>query len=185
MEKRNANKSSNIGMKKIILTGAESTGKTTLAKHLAKHYKTIWLPEYAREYVENLDRDYNYDDVLNIAKKQIELEREYSQKANKLFFVDTSLIITKVWFDVVYNNCPEWIDDEIKKENDELYLLCNNDIKWIADEVRENGGEKREELFKIYEQELIYYRKDYKIIKGGNFEKRFESAVNIIDEFLI
>ena len=85
-------------MKRIVLIGAESTGKTELADCLSTHFKTNFVPEYARSYIEELNSSYTYQDVEHIARKQIELEDEYCKKANKVLFYDTYLIITKVWF---------------------------------------------------------------------------------------
>ena len=84
-------------IKRIVLTGAESTGKTALARQLADYYHTIYVPEYAREYIENLNRPYEYNDIEQIAKKQIKLENESIHKANRYLFLDTALIIIKIW----------------------------------------------------------------------------------------
>ncbi len=160
-------------MKKISIIGAESTGKSTLAKTLASYFNSQYIPEYAREYINNLNRKYNYNDLIIIAKKQIELEKNYSN--NKFIFLDTDLIITKIWFLEVFKKTPKWIDKEILGNKADFYLLCNNDIKWIPDPVRENGGERRDYLFNLYENELIKINASYKIIKGKGNE-RFENA---------
>lgn len=167
---------------KISIIGPESTGKTTLSQQLAQHFQTIWLPEYARTYVENLDREYNYDDVIFIAKKQIQLEKEYTINANKFLFLDTDLIITKIWLQVVYKNYPTWLDSEILKNANKLYLLCFYDLPWIKDNVRENGGEKRKSLFEMYQTELVNYNFNYEIIIGKD-SQRFELAVKKINNF--
>lgn len=168
---------------KIVITGAESTGKSTLCAKLAEHYNTIWLPEFAREYVETLDRPYTYDDVVAIAKKQIILEEEYFKKVDKILFVDTSLIITKVWFEIVYKKKPDWLAKKINTSKANFYLLCNNDVEWQQDTVRENGGEMRDKLFKIYHNELIELGIDYKIVEGQD-NIRTNNAIQNIDNFL-
>ncbi len=178
MEKRNKKIETNI--KRIVILGPESTGKTTLCKQLANYFNTIWLPEYAREYVENIDRPYNYNDIVKISKKQIEVANDKFSDANKFIFFDTYLIITKVWFQFVYNKYPTWLDDEIKKSNIDLFLLCNTDIKWEYDAVRENP-DNRDELFNIYKKELEHYKFNYKIISGIGKE-RFREAVKCVDE---
>ena len=171
-------------MKKIIITGPESTGKTTLAKQLAEHYNTLWLPEFARTYIESLKRKYNYNDIIYIAKEQIKLEKEYLKKANKILFVDTGLIITKIWFKEVYNKYPNWLNNAIKYQNADFFLLCNYDIPWVDDSVRENGSnEIREYLFNQYKKEIEKNKFNYKIISNLD-DKRLENALKIIDELI-
>jgi len=167
---------------KIVITGPESTGKSTLSEQLAKHYHTVYIPEYARSYVENLNRPYTFEDVEHIAKQQVEDAKAYELKANKLLFLDTYLIITKVWFDVVYQHCPEWIIDAIRQSDIDLFLLCSTDLPWEADKVRENGGEMREELHHIYQQELENFKLSYAMV-GGMGNQRLTNAVAIIDKY--
>ena len=169
-------------IKKIVLIGPESTGKTELAKYLATYFRTIWVPEYARNYIEKLNRPYTFHDVDHIAKKQIELENEYLLKASQWLFYDTFLIITKIWFEVVYQKVPGWLDQKIKESTIDLFLLCNTDIPWVPDSVRENGGEMREELFAMYKYELERYHFPYKII-GGEGEKRKKNAVSAVKNY--
>ena len=136
-------------IKRVALIGAESTGKTDLTEFLAQQFKTVAVPEYARGYIEQLDRKYTFDDVLHIAYKQLELETIYSKKANGILFYDTYLIITKIWLKVVFNKQLDWIDKKITNSSIDLFLLCNNDIPWVSDPVRENGGEMRDKLYKM------------------------------------
>ncbi|MBI9053479.1 MAG: ATP-binding protein [Bacteroidales bacterium] len=170
-------------IKRIVLIGPESTGKTELASQLASEFNTVVIPEYARNYIEQLGREYTYTDVELIAKKQIELERQFEEKANGVLFYDTFLIITKVWFQVVFKKTPDWIDEKIKESNIDLFLLCNTDIPWIKDKVRENGGEMREQLFDIYRNELENYGFNYKVIAGKG-TLRFDNALKIVKDFL-
>ena len=152
---------------RIVITGPESTGKTELAQALAEKLGAVWIPEYARQYVENLNRPYNYDDVVRIARYQISQEKEYTLKIkNGILIFDTWLIITKVWFDLVFGKCPEWVCDHIRSSKIDLFLLCNTDLPWIADPVRENGGEKREQLFQLYCDEIHSFGFEYEIVDG-------------------
>lgn len=151
-------------MIRIVITGPESTGKTTLCEELAAHYKAQWLPEYARTCIENLKRPYTEEDVLHIAEKQVELEEEWSKKSNVLF-IDTDLIITKVWLLHVYGTCPEWIDKWLKSAPRTLYLLCYPDLPWEYDPVRENP-QLRDYFFEWYKREIENINAPYFIVKG-------------------
>lgn len=168
-------------IKTIVVSGPESTGKTTLSKRIAGHYNAIYYPEFARAYVSQLNRPYEYRDLVRIAEKQVE-DFFYRQqpKDDKLNVFDTGLIITKVWFEVVYSKVPDFIYEALNKLKIDLYLLCYPDIPWIPDGIRENGGEKRMELFEKYRTEIELYQFDYIIIKG-NEDERFLTAKQYID----
>lgn len=155
-------------MIKIAITGPESAGKSTLAKQLSEQFDGAFVPEFARDYVTNLGRAYTYDDVAIIAKQQIkEYDRAYRLIEHKqpIVFFDTFLIITKVWFEVVYGRCPVWLDENIRQKKMDLYLLCSPDLPWVADGVRENGN-IRSELFERYRSNLEHFGFRYEIITG-------------------
>ncbi len=169
-------------IKRVILTGAESTGKSTLAKQLAEHYNTVYMPEYARTYIENLNRDYNYEDVVHIAKMQIEFEKAFLFKSNGYFFIDTGLIITKVWFQEVFQKFPDWLDDAILKYLPDFYLICDIDLPWEKDIVRENGTlEKRKYLMNRYIEEIKKYSVKFGVV-SGQADKRLQNAIKIIEQ---
>ena len=143
---------------KVAIVGPESTGKTTLARYLANRYNGLFVPEYAREYMENLHRPYTYEDVETIARQQIEQISIVNcqlptKKTSGLVFFDTELIITKVWFEHKYNKCPEWLLEALHRYPMDVYLLCYPDIEWVPDPVRENP-DIRLELFHRYEAEI-------------------------------
>jgi nicotinamide riboside kinase len=165
---------------KIVITGAESTGKSSLARSLSEKYGCPWVPELARNYIENLDRHYTYNDIEVIAKAQIEAEQQFS---TGIVIFDTWLIITKVWFDFVYGKHPEWLDYEIRKGKIDLFLLCDIDLPWISDPVRENGGENRKILHQQYQQEIESYGFTFSLVKGAE-QQRVENAIQIIENKL-
>lgn len=169
-------------MFKIALTGPESVGKSTLSKQLAEHFNGIFVSEFAREYVANLNRHYTYEDVEIIAANQVEQFLNIIRNNNKSIgyvFFDTYLIITKIWFKVVYQRFPEWLESAILNYRMDLYLLCYPDLPWIADGVRENK-DSRMQLYHAYEQELKHYGFNYQVIKGAENE-RLQNAINIIN----
>ena len=158
-------------MVKIILTGPESSGKTTLCKVLANYLKIPRSKEYARKYLEEIDRDYTQDDLTEIAKEQIKLEKEYA-------LLDTDIITIKIWSNYKYGNCEKWILKQIEKQRSEnrFYLLCKPDLKWEKDPFRENPN-NRIELFELYKKELENLHHDYYIVEG---EKRDPDSISKI-----
>ncbi len=172
-------------MHKIVICGPESTGKSTLAASLAKYYNTVWVKEYAREYVENLGRKYTYDDVEIIALEQIKQLKASEEAKSNLIFFDTGLIITKVWFSEVFKRCPKWLDDKIIECRPSLYLLCYFDLNWEFDPVRENGNDNRRAyLFDKYHEEIKNTGCKYQIIKGFN-QERFNLAIETIEKRIL
>ena len=162
-------------MLKTIITGPESSGKTTLCKDLSKHFKIPFAKEFAREYLDLLNRDYNQDDLLKIAKGQLASE-------HNIQLLDTDLITIKIWSEYKYGNCENWILEQIEKQKDEnrFYLLCKPDLKWEYDPLRENPND-RNEIFEIYKQELQILGHKFLLIKG---EGRNEKAIqNLLTNF--
>lgn len=165
---------------RIAVTGPESTGKTTLAKQLAEFYNGLYISEFAREYVETLPRHYTYDDVETIALKQLEQYQSTKSGSGQMFFFDTWLIITKVWFNWVFQRTPDWLENQIQECKIDLFLLCRPDLPWEADSVRENGGENRLKLFEQYRNELNHYGFKYvEIVGSGN--ARLQLAIAAIN----
>ena len=168
-------------IKKIVILGAESTGKSTLCKQLAIHYDTIFVPEFARTYFEEHDiNNYNISDLEIIAKNQLESEKDSINKANNYLFCDTSLITIKIWSTHKFNIVPKYITKYIKPSDYDLYLISNNDVKWIADPQRRNE-DLREHLFKWNKHELQKLNVDYKIIKDEG-EVRLKNTIRFIDK---
>ena len=169
-------------IKRIVVTGPESTGKTELAHNLAQYFQTVWVPEYARSYVENLSRPYTREDIENIARYQLTQEKEFLAKArNGYLFFDTWFIITKIWFEVVYGDCPEWITEHIRRSEIDLFLVCDTDLPWIPDAVRENGGERRDELMNMYCHEIETLGFPYVVVSGSG-ENRLNNALKLLRE---
>lgn len=162
-------------IRQVVLTGPESTGKSTLSSQLAQMYNTVMVPEFAREYINHLDRPYSYTDIEKIAIGQLKSGEELLNKARYFLFYDTHLVIIKIWFLLKFREYPPWIDSELRKRKIDLFLLCDYDLPWKPDPLRENGGEMRRILFNLYKAELEYYEYPYFVI-SGNEEERLNNA---------
>lgn len=181
MEKRFKTNNLKTEPKIIVITGAESTGKSTLTETLSTHFNVPFIPEIAREYVENLQRKYIYEDVAIIARKQIEQLNQLKNSNSPYVFVDTWLIVSKIWFDLVFKKEPDWLQAEIEKTKIDLFLVCDIDLPWIADPVRENGGAKRKMLHQKYIETISGYNFQYKVVSGKN-KTRNENALQFLNE---
>ncbi|WP_419212869.1 AAA family ATPase [Maribacter sp. X9] len=172
---------------KVVLFGPESTGKTTLSQQLARYYNTVWVPEYAREYLQdkwnNERKTCEPQDLLPIAEGQMRLENELTKKATKILICDTDLLETKVYSEAYYVGACDPILEKYALQNTyDLYLLTYIDIPWEADDLRDKPTE-REEMFTYFKDALEKYGKNFIILKG-NKKERLEKAINHIDLLL-
>jgi NadR type nicotinamide-nucleotide adenylyltransferase len=171
-------------MKKVVVIGPESTGKSTLCEQLANYYKTNWVPEYAREYLTVNGMNYTFDDLLTIAQGQVALEESYIEKAKdaSLLFIDTDQYVMKVWGEFVFSKCHQWTLDQITKRKYDLYLLCNIDLPWAYDVLREYPDPgPREELYNIYRNIMLNQSVPW-IEISGNYDERFQKAINAVND---
>ncbi|NVK86250.1 MAG: ATP-binding protein [Cytophagia bacterium] len=166
----------------VGIVGPESTGKTTLAKGLAEHFNSIWVPEYAREFLSDLGRPYNQEDLISIAKGQLDAERKARRQAKDSLFLDTDLFVIKIWSEFKYGNCDPWILQQLSMNQANLYFLTHFDIPYEEDPLRETP-EKRPELFHLYEQALKESGVLYAVIQGDERE-RLETAIQKVNSIL-
>ncbi|QES88482.1 AAA family ATPase [Rhizosphaericola mali] len=176
-----------MALKKIVIIGPESTGKSTLSADLAIHFDTNWCEEYAREYLVKFGKEYTIETLTDIAKGQIKLEEnaiEQAIKENKEFvFIDTDMYVMKVWSEYVFGTCDNYILEQINHRKYDFYLLANTDLPWAADELREYPDENpRLELFQIYKDILINQSTPWAEIKGTG-EERTKMAIDIIEKY--
>lgn len=167
-------------MKKIVITGPESSGKTTLAELLAKNFNSKVVYEYAIEYLVNTNGKYEFRDLLKIAKGQIFKEELAVNNNKKLDFLicDTDLITIKIWSKVKYNRVSRKLLMFIKERHYDHYLLCKPDIPWTYARFRENPKD-RDLLFELYLKELKRYNKKYTIISGSK-ENRLMTSMQVL-----
>ena len=162
----------------IAITGPESTGKSWLSEQLAIHFNTLSVAEYAREYIEDLERPYDFKDIELIAKKQLQLEEQAIGRANNILFVDTDFFVTKIWSEFVFQKCSPWIIDQLQSHTYDLHLLCDIDLPWEYDPQREHP-DKRQELFELYKSELTKSNRPFEIVTGTG-EARLHSALGAL-----
>jgi nicotinamide riboside kinase len=194
-------------VKKIVVIGPESTGKSTLCQMLAVHYQTVWVKEYAREYLLKNGTEYSFENLLDIAKGQIALEdaalnlisnepgTHEIDYANSPFiihhpaptihqspmFFDTNMYVMKVWCEFVFGKCHHWILNKIVERKYDLYLLCNIDLPWVKDELREYPDlVTREKLYHHYKDIMINQQVPW-IDISGNYDERLQKAIVAVD----
>ena len=171
---------------KITMFGPESTGKTTLAKQLAEHFDTVWIPEFARDYLqEKWDKTgliCEPDDLMPIAIGQTNLENEILSVANKFLFCDTNLMVTKVFSEIYYNFCDPILDKAARKHKYDLFFLTDIDVPWEKDDLRDKP-EERAKTFKAFKNALEENNKPY-ILLSGNKEQRLQKAISIINDLV-
>lgn len=170
-------------MIKIAIVGPESTGKSVLAHALSEHFGGCVVNEYARNYVEQLNRPYTYADVCAIARHQIEEQKQISKnQENTIVFFDTDLIITKVWFEHCYQKLPTFFEKAFAESYFDFYLLCAPDLIWIPDSVREHGHD-RAYFFEWYKNEIEKKNIAFATVSGQD-EHRTNCAIEAIEKFL-
>jgi NadR type nicotinamide-nucleotide adenylyltransferase len=160
-------------VKKIAIVGPESTGKSTITQQLARHYKTLWVAEYARYYCEAL---------TNMYHGQVALEESILAMAEKDFvFCDTTFVTVKIWSDEMLGETPQIVLDNLPKRTYDLYLLMDIDLPWQEDPLRD-FPHMREHFMQIWHRELKNLNANYVVVSG--LEDRFENAVKVVDGFL-
>ncbi|MBX2895083.1 MAG: ATP-binding protein [Cyclobacteriaceae bacterium] len=171
-----------VDVKKVCVIGPECTGKSELSKYLAAAYKTEWIPEYARAYLDKLGHPYQESDLVKIAHGQLRLEDEWTRDANRIVICDTNLITIKIWSDYKYGRCDDEILNLINARTYHLYLLTYIDVPWVDDPQREHP-DKREFFWQLFQQEVKNTHVPFVEIKGS-WEQRQQLAQEAIDKIL-
>ncbi|MFD0863509.1 AAA family ATPase [Sungkyunkwania multivorans] len=172
---------------KVVLFGPESTGKTTLSKQLAHHYNTVWVREYAREYLQdkwnNERKTCEPKDLLPIAMGQMKMENDLAQKANEVLICDTDLLETKVYSEAYYTgSCDPTLEKYALENSYDLYFLTYIDVPWEKDDLRDKPHE-RKRMFDYFHNTLIKYDRPYVLLKGTR-EERLRTAIAQIEKLI-
>jgi NadR type nicotinamide-nucleotide adenylyltransferase len=189
-------------IKKIVILGPESTGKSTLCAQLAEHYNSSWVKEYAREYLLTNGTGYTFPDLLDIARGQVALEDAAiaelvnrqslviagagpsGANANLPLFIDTNMYVLKVWCEFVFNRCHSWILNQVVERPYDLYLLCDIDLPWVKDELREYPDLHTRELLYHYYKDIMVNQPLPWVNINGNYAQRLEKAISAVDELI-
>lgn len=163
-------------LKKIVVIGPESTGKSWLCESLANHYNTLWCPEYARTYLDKHGADYQRDDLTRIAMGQLALEDQLADQAitegGRYLFIDTDMYVMKVWSEFSFNSCAHYILDQIAQRSYDLYVLCHTDLPWSPDKLREYPDPStRSALFNMYKDILVHQQIPFVEVKGTGSQR--------------
>lgn len=183
-------------IKKIVIIGPESTGKSTLCKALADHYQSEWCPEYARAYLLEHGTDYRFEDLLTIAKGQLALEDKTTAALQQRIdaangeekvwplFIDTDMYVMKTWCEFVFKRCHPFILQQLVLRTYDHYLLCNTDLPWVKDELREYpDNATRQHLFLMYKDALVHQSVPWTLVSGTSTD-RLRHAIEAVDRVL-
>ena len=171
-------------MIRVVVTGSECTGKTTLAEAIATRYETVWVSEFARQFVIEKGAAPGYEDVETIARGQIALEDEKTTEASGLLIQDTDLLSTVVYRRQQYGDCPGWIEEAFAKRAADLYLLAGIDVPWVPDGKQRDRGDRREEMHELFRSALLHRRLSFAEIRGPH-DERLAAAVSAIDPLML
>jgi len=168
---------------RVVLTGSESTGKTTLAARLASHYGVVAVPEFVRQYAASKDGSLEFNDHGPIARGQIALEDEAIARGERIVIQDTDLLSTVVYCDHYFGACPPWIIDAARSRRPDLYLLCEIDLPWIEDGIRDRGH-MREDMQRLF-RAAVRASNVPAVVIDGDPERRFAKAIDAVDQLLL
>lgn len=169
---------------RIVVTGSECTGKTTLAEALSKHYGTVVVPELARIFVEEQGRAPELTDVETIAQGQLDLEKRLTPEAKGILILDTDLLSSVVYSRHYYGDCPVWVEKRLLEGPGDLYLLCDIDVPWSPDGAQRDRGDRRESMQDLFRTALADRGLEFVEIRGS-LSDRVDRAIRAIDDKLV
>ncbi|MBI2839218.1 MAG: AAA family ATPase [Acidobacteria bacterium] len=171
-------------VRRVCVFGPESTGKSSLARQLAKHYRTVYAAEYARGLLDHKDGRCDPEDIERIARGHIASEEALARQANRVLFCDTDVITTTIWSEILFGGCPKWIREEADRRAYHLYLLTDVDVPWVKDPQRYQPADTdRRKFLQRCIGELERRRRPYARI-SGTWEERFARACAAVDDLL-
>lgn len=174
-------------VKRVAIVGPESTGKSTLAGQLAAHYRTVRVPEFARNYLDAKNAgqplaDITRADILEIARGQVASEERLARQANRLLICDTELLTTRLWSEHFLGACDDWVCRAARERHYDLYLLLDTDVAWVADPQRD-APQLREQFMNRLRDELQSAGRQFVLISGA-FDERLRRAIAAIEKMV-
>ncbi|MCC2548430.1 ATP-binding protein [Hymenobacter sp. BT175] len=171
-------------MKRVSITGPESTGKSTLSRLLAGHYDTVWVPEYARTYLDEHGPGYALPDLELMARGQLAAEEATTGRSRRVLFCDTDLLVIKIWAEHAFGRCPAWVLHQLREPRYDLTLLLGVDLPWEPDPLREHPEPaQRRHFYELYRRELTERSWPFVEISGPP-EQRLQQAIKAVDALL-
>jgi NadR type nicotinamide-nucleotide adenylyltransferase len=164
---------------RVVLTGSESTGKTTLAESVARHYDAALVPEFVRGFAESRGGVIEFTDHGPIARGQMALENDFIAHGGDVLVQDTDLLSTVVYCRHYFGRCPEWIESAAAARRPDLYLLCEIDVPWVADGVRDRG-DRRDEMQSLF-RDAVHASGARTVVLQGEAASRLAAAISAID----
>jgi NadR type nicotinamide-nucleotide adenylyltransferase len=169
-------------LRRVTVTGSESTGKTRLARQLAQRFDTVWVPEFSREYAVHKAAPLDASDVEPIARGQIRAEDQRLGRACGLGILDTDLVSTVVYAEHYYGRCPAWVEQAARERLANLYLLCDIDVPWVPDPVRDRPH-ARAEIHAAFVERLDGDGATSVVLRG-TWEEREATGVAAVEELM-
>ena len=169
-------------VKRVCVFGPESTGKTTLARDLARHFGTVWVSEFARGLLDHKAGRCDPADIPVIARGQVAAEDAIARQADRVLFCDTDPLTTTIWSDVLFGDCPAWVRAEADRRTYDLYLLTDVDVPWV-DDAQRYLPDRRREFFDRCEAELRKRGRRYVTVRG-TWDERRTTAVAAVESLL-
>ena len=179
------NASSNKSFLRIVVTGSECTGKTTLASAIAAKLDAPFSSESARDYVNELGRVVQFSDVEPIARRQIEIEDALLGDGSPMYIFDTDLFSTLIYSRLYFGRCPGWIEPLCRARRADLYLLCGIDLPWVKDDFQrgQDTPTKRQHAHDLFANVLNENGCSVTAVSGLN-DDRLQCAISAIETWL-
>lgn len=166
----------------VVVFGPESTGKTTLARELAEHYQTTWVPEYLREYLDGKGAPCTPDDLPHVVAGQRAAAEAARTRARRVVISDTDPLTTLVYSRWYYGEVPAWLEEAVRDSAPDHYMLLDVDVPWVPD-VHRDEPHRRAELLEAFRDALDARGRSYTLIRG-DWESRRRMAFATIDALL-